>query len=62
VLVETFVERDRFSGTCYLAAGFTHVGDTQGRGKLDRQRRYGLPVKRILVRPLVRDFRRVLCG
>jgi hypothetical protein len=62
VLVETFVERDRFSGTCYLAAGFTHVGDTQGRGKLDRRRQYGLPVKRILLRPLVRDFRRVLCG
>jgi len=62
VLLETFVERERFTGACYVAAGFTYVGDTQGRGKLDREHRCGLPVKRIFVRPLVPDFRRVLCG
>ena len=62
VLLETFVERERFTGACYVAAGFTYLGDTQGRGKLDREHRCGLPVKRIFVRPLVPDFRRVLCG
>src|SRR5258706_394736 len=32
-LVETFVERDRFAGTCYRAAGWINVGRTTGRGR-----------------------------
>ena len=35
VLLETFVEKPRFTGTCYKAANWQHIGDTQGRGKLD---------------------------
>ena len=62
VLLETFVERERFTGTCYQAAGWEYVGDTKGRGKLDREHRHALPVKRIFVRPLVADFRQALCG
>ena len=62
VLLETFVEKGRFSGTCYRAANWTCVGETQGRGKLDRQKRFGLPVKRIYMYPLAPDFREVLCG
>ena len=57
VLLETFVERDRFRGTCYLAANWIHVGHTQGRGKLDRQK---LPVKDILLFPLTKNFRIIL--
>ncbi len=34
VLMETFVEIGRFSGTCYRAANWIHVGQTKGRGKL----------------------------
>ena len=34
LLLETFVEKDRFTGTCYPAANWLHVGQTQGRGKL----------------------------
>ena len=60
-LLETFVEQDRFRGTCYRAANWVDVGETQGRGKLDRRHRNSLPVKTILIYPLRRDFRRQLC-
>lgn len=39
VLLETFVERQRFTGTCYKAANWQYLGDTQGRGKLDTFKR-----------------------
>ena len=45
--METFVERDRFAGTSYHAANWIHVGQTQGRGKLDRHKLYGKPVSRV---------------
>ena len=32
LLLETFVQSDRFAGTSYRAANWTHVGQTQGRG------------------------------
>jgi hypothetical protein len=59
-LLETFVERDRFSGTCYRAANWIYVGDTQGRGKLDRQHRHALPVKHVYLYPFHRSFRQKL--
>ena len=49
VLLETFVERDRFRGTRYKAANWVHVGQTQGRGKLDRHQRYDKPIKEIFL-------------
>lgn len=60
VLLETFVEQKRFFGTCYRAANWIHVGKTQGRGKLDRRNLYALPVKRIFLYPLHKQFRRKL--
>jgi hypothetical protein len=62
VLLETFVERDRFRGTCYRAANWTHVGATQGRSKLDTFRRLSVPVKDVFLYPLHRHFRRDLCA
>lgn len=62
VLLETFVDGRRFRGTCYRAANWIHLGQTQGRGKLDRHGRRPLPVKEIFVYPLRRDFRAVLRG
>jgi len=62
VLLETFVEKPRFIGTCYKAANWHYLGDTQGRGKLDRHHRNAQPVKSIWVYPLVNDFRRHLCA
>lgn len=62
VLLETFVQKDRFRGTCYRAANWIHVGETQGRGKLDRKKLFALPVKDIFLYPLRRNFQRQLCG
>jgi hypothetical protein len=62
VLLETFVEKPRFAGTCYKAANWQYLGDTQGRGKLDRLHRNAEPIKSIWVYPLVGDFRRHLCN
>jgi hypothetical protein len=62
VLLETFVEVGRFAGTCYRAANWVEVGVTKGRGKLDRHKRARLPVKAVLMRPLCRGFRQVLCA
>ena len=56
VLLETFVERNRFRGTCYRAANWLRVGETKGRGKLDRHHRGLSTVKHIYVYPLRKDF------
>ena len=60
VLIETFVEQKRFRGTCYRAANWKHVGQTQGRGKLDRQNLYSMPVKDIFLYSLDKHFRQTL--
>jgi len=59
-LLETFVQKDRFLGTCYKAANWTHVGQTQGRGKLDIKNQYQLPIKDIWLYPLDMSFREYL--
>jgi hypothetical protein len=62
LLVETFVERERFRGTVYQAANWQRVGSTQGRTRQDRYSTLHVPVKDIYVYPLVRHFREELCG
>lgn len=62
VLLETFIDRERFRGICYRAANWVLVGQTQGRGKLDRQHQYSLPVKDIFLYPLDKSFRQTLVG
>jgi hypothetical protein len=61
LLVETYVDREKFKGTCYKAAGWVEVGSTSGRGKRDRQHAAPLPIKKIFVYPLRDDFRAILC-
>ena len=60
-LLETFVERDRFKGTCYQAANWACVGQTQGRSRQDRYNTLRVPVKDIYVYPLTPRFRDPLC-
>jgi len=60
-LLESFVERERFRGTCYRAAGWTHVGATTGRSRNDRHAQLSVPVKDIYLYPLSADFRGRLC-
>ncbi len=60
VLLETFVEKPRFAGTCYRAANWLCLGDTQGRGKLDTAHARALPIKSVWVLPLSPRFRDAL--
>lgn len=62
VLLETFVDLTRYEGICYRAANWIALGDTAGRGRMDRKNEYRLSRKRIYVYPLVPDFRADLCG
>ena len=60
-LVETLVDRGRFYGGCYRAANFIVLGETSGRGRMDRtHQRHGAQVKTVLVYPLVKNARRRL--
>lgn len=62
LLLETLVDSSRFRGTCYRAANWTHLGQTQGRGRMDRDHQaHGHAVKDIYVFPLCREARRRLC-
>ncbi len=63
LLLETLVDAARFRGTCYRAANWTHIGQTTGRGRTDREHTaHGQAIKDIYVYPLVRDARRRLCA
>lgn len=60
VLLETFCETPRFRGTCYRAANWIHVGQTQGRGKLDTRHEYAVPIKNVFLKPLCPDWKTIL--
>jgi len=62
VLLETFVERERFRGTVYRAANWQPVGVTAGRTRQDRHTCLQVAVKDIYVHPLCRRFQEVLQG
>lgn len=54
---ETFVDPERFRGTCYRAANWIFLGRTTGRGKDDQTNRANRSLKDVLGLPLTRDFR-----
>ena len=61
--LETFVDRDRFMGTCYRAANWLRVGQTTGRTRNDVVNRGPLSsVKDVYVYPLAKRFRETLCA
>jgi len=60
VLLETFVEKPRFQGTCYKAANWLCLGQTKGRGKLGPAGKQSVPIKDLWVYPLDRRFRETL--
>jgi len=60
--LETFVDRDRFQGTCYRAANWLRLGATRGRTRNDREHRIRAAVKDVYLYPLIPDFRRELCA
>jgi hypothetical protein len=63
-LLETFVQRDRFAGSCYRAANWQRVGQTKGRSRQNRPdgRPYRLPLKDVYLYPLHPRFRSRLAG
>jgi len=60
VLIETFVDSSRYKGTCYKAANWHYVGQTQGRGRDDPRHEHPETKKDIYMYPLQRDWRRSL--
>jgi hypothetical protein len=61
VLVETFVEKQRYRGTCYQAGNWITVGETKGRGRQDRDNQHTLAVKKVLLYPLDPEAGQQLC-
>jgi hypothetical protein len=62
LLLETFVEGGRFSGTAYRAANWQRVGQTTGRTRQEKRHQAIAPSKSVWVYPLVQNFRNVLAG
>jgi hypothetical protein len=61
LLLETLVDGRRFAGTCYRAANWIPLGETQGRGRMDRfHRADGSARKLVLAYPLCRDVKQRL--
>jgi hypothetical protein len=62
LLLETLVDAHRFRGTCYRAANWIYVGQTTGRGRMDRLHQAdGQAIKDIYLYPLAHDARQRLC-
>ncbi|MDL2125010.1 MAG: DUF4338 domain-containing protein, partial [Deltaproteobacteria bacterium] len=59
-LVETFVDTQRYRGTCYKADNWIHVGETIGQGKLSKSHQPLLSKKAVYVHPLTGNFRQEL--
>ncbi len=60
LLLETFVEKNRFKGTSYQAANWIKVGETKGQGKLGVAGKLTVPVKDIWMYPLHKKFKHLL--
>jgi hypothetical protein len=59
-LLETFVQKDRFKGTCYKAANWHYLGDTKGRTRNGQCSDPRAPIKEVYVYPLHRRFKALL--
>lgn len=63
LLLETLVDTNRFRGTCYRAANWIRLGQTTGRGRMDREHKaHGQAIKDVYVYPLARNARQHLLG
>ena len=59
--LETFVDTERFAGTCYKAANWIYLGKTKGRGKYNKTHKQITSIKDIYGLPLDPRFRGKLC-
>jgi hypothetical protein len=60
--LETFVDPERFRGTCYRAANWVSLGKTTGRGKQSNSYVPNRSIKEVLGYPLAKQFRGLLMG
>jgi hypothetical protein len=61
-LLETFVEKNRFAGTCYKASNWIWVGQTKGTAKKGHDHLFHGNIKDVYLYPLRKDFRKKLTG
>jgi hypothetical protein len=59
VLIETFVDREKYLGTCYQAANWKKIGITKGRSRVYKSKDQQ-SIKDIYLYPLVNNFREIL--
>lgn len=62
VLLETFVDVEKYKGTCYQAANWVKLGLTAGRGRMDQYHQQLSSPKQVYMYPLRADFRAILRG
>jgi hypothetical protein len=60
--LETFVDPERYRGTCYRAANWVVMGRTTGRGKNCPNKRPNRSIKEVLGYPLTPRFRELLAA
>lgn len=60
--LETFIDQERFHGTCYRAANWICLGKTTGRGKNDQTHKVNRSIKGVWGYPMSKKFRFQLCG
>lgn len=59
VMIETFVDTTKYTGTCYQAANFQHIGKTKGRSRFVRNENSNT-IKDIYIYPLESNWRHTL--
>lgn len=62
VLMETFVDPGRYHGSCYKGSNWEYLGMTTGEGLVRKGKNYTTTPKMIFVKPLVKNFRTLLCS
>jgi hypothetical protein len=61
VLLETFVDPQHYSGSCYKAANWRYLGMTTGSGLVRKGKSYRTSAKKVFVKPLIKAYRQLLC-
>ncbi len=62
LLMETFIDPVKYTGTCYEASNWENIGRTTGKGLARKGKKYTTTPKLIFTRPLTKDFRKQLCS
>jgi len=60
VLIETFVDTTKYSGTCYQAANWQHIGKTKGRGRFALNNECNQTIKDVYIYPIESDWQHTL--